>query len=141
MKGAESEIPATPPGLASRVIDSITRRVMGLSHRKAVSDATRSSCRRRAYRRALDAPGYGRSAAGLISRETMDWLDHHLAGERRGQRDAPVHLFVTGATEWRSYAEWPPAAQQDIYSIDDDGALGSVAGGGTSRFVFDPADR
>jgi uncharacterized protein len=34
MKGAESEIPATPPGLASRVIDSITRRVMGLSHRK-----------------------------------------------------------------------------------------------------------
>ena len=85
----------------------------------------------------LETVGKG---AGFISRESLDWLDHHLAGETGGERDAPVHLFVTGAEEWRSYPDWPPAAQPDVYNIDDDGVLGRVAGGGTSTFVFDPAD-
>ncbi|HXA42758.1 MAG TPA: CocE/NonD family hydrolase, partial [Candidatus Solibacter sp.] len=77
-------------------------------------------------------------AAGLISRESVDWLDRHLGDGSRGERDAPVHLFVTGADEWRSYQEWPPATQDVVYHLQDDGSLGPDAGAGSSTFVFDP---
>jgi putative CocE/NonD family hydrolase len=85
----------------------------------------------------LETVGKG---AGVISRESLDWLDRHLAGDSGVERDAPVHLFVTGAEEWRSYPDWPPPAQPEVYNIDDHGVLGDVAGDGTSTFVFDPAD-
>lgn len=85
----------------------------------------------------LETVGKGQ---GFISRESIDWLDHHLAGEGRPERDAPVHLFVTGADEWRSYPAWPPATQQEVYNVQDDGVLGPDAGDGTSTFVFDPAN-
>lgn len=85
----------------------------------------------------LETVGKG---GGFISRETLDWLDRHLAGDSRVERDAPVHIFVTGADEWRSYAEWPPATQPRLYRLQDDGGLGADAGVGSSTFVFDPTN-
>jgi predicted acyl esterase len=53
--------------------------------------------------------------------ETLDWL----AGR---DRPAPVHLYVTGANEWRHLPSWPPPTVKQPFAL--------TAGG----FTFDPAD-
>ena len=77
--------------------------------------------------------------SGVIWRESLDWLDHHVGGEARGKRSKPVRIFVTGAGEWREYAHWPVPVKELLYYLQDQGTLGESAGGGTSSFTFDPA--
>ena len=49
--------------------------------------------------------------AGIVMEETLDWLAEHLAGTGRRHRPSPIHIFVTGAQEWRYLPEWPPATR------------------------------
>lgn len=42
-------------------------------------------------------------------REALVWFRAYLLGDRSQLRKAPVHIFVTGANEWRDFADWPPA--------------------------------
>ena len=42
-------------------------------------------------------------------REALAWFRTYLLGDRSQLRKAPVRIFVTGANEWRDFAEWPPA--------------------------------
>src|SRR4029077_9514434 len=65
----------------------------------------------------LDTIGKG---SGPITRETLDWLDEHLAGREQARRRQPVRIFVTGANHWRDFAEWPPATRERSYHLDQD---------------------
>ncbi|HEV8173169.1 MAG TPA: CocE/NonD family hydrolase [Actinoplanes sp.] len=92
-------------------------------------------------------------AAGLINRESLAWLDTHLAGDvidrppagRRGRRAAglrgadghvrrphdgparnhPVHVFRTGEGAWHELDAWPPATSPARYRF---GSAGRPAG-------------
>ncbi|MEY2476979.1 MAG: uncharacterized protein QOG87_2294, partial [Actinomycetota bacterium] len=78
-------------------------------------------------------------ASGVITRESLAWLDQHLA-EAGAQRPSPVRVFVAGPDEWRDYPEWPPATQDRAYHLDDGSRLGEAVGDGQSTFRYDPAD-
>jgi putative CocE/NonD family hydrolase len=79
-------------------------------------------------------------AAGLINRESVDWLDEHLAGDGKRRRSSPVRVFVTGADEWRDYPQWPPAPGEQLFHLDDAAGLSASPGSGASTFIYDPSD-
>jgi uncharacterized protein len=85
----------------------------------------------------LDTIGKG---SGLITRETLEWLDTHLVEQSQAKRQRPVRIFVTGVKQWRTYDEWPPAVGEEVYHLDQPAALRAIPGAGTSQFTFDPAD-
>jgi putative CocE/NonD family hydrolase len=112
----------------------------------------------------------GVKAMGLCTRETLDWLDEHLARDAARRRSSPVRVYVSGAEEWRNLPAWPPpTVAQHWYPAVDGGlarspaagpagspaagspAAGAPSGGAsskdapstgtpTSSFTFDPAD-
>ena len=80
---------------------------------------------------------------GIVMEETLDWLAEHLAGTGRRHRPSPVHIFVTGAQEWRYLPEWPPATNERVLYLQPDGELGDTQPtptAGPSTFIYDPAD-
>jgi putative CocE/NonD family hydrolase len=78
-------------------------------------------------------------AAGRVGRESLAWLDTHLANvqapPRRGVR---VHIGQTG---WVDLPDWPPTAGEHVLYP---GAAGILAdrppAAGSATFTFDPAD-
>jgi uncharacterized protein len=77
------------------------------------------------------------------ARESLDWLDHHLAGAPL-QRPTPVHVCVTGHG-WRNLADWPPDTTERALYLRPGGHLGETAPAGLKRlapatFRYDPAD-
>ncbi len=42
-------------------------------------------------------------------RESLAWFNTYLRDDRSQLRQSPVHIFVTGANEWRDLPDWPPA--------------------------------
>ena len=83
---------------------------------------------------------------GLVTRESLDWLGEHLADPARGagprRRPAPVHLYVTGADEWRYLPSWPPATTEHTLLLADRGRLAETAPGADAApvtFRSDPA--
>jgi putative CocE/NonD family hydrolase len=84
----------------------------------------------------------GLNAAGLTTREALDWLSHHLAGQP-SRRQQPVRIFVTGAQQWRELDTWPPATGEKTLYLQPDSALADQpppANAPPSQFVYDPAD-
>jgi putative CocE/NonD family hydrolase len=79
-------------------------------------------------------------ATGVISRESLEWLGEHLAGQEQATRPKPVRLFVTGANEWREYEQWPPPAQTKEYFLQEGGSLGGTPLDGSSSFTYDPSN-
>jgi putative CocE/NonD family hydrolase len=84
----------------------------------------------------LDTIGKG---SGLITRETLEWLNRHLADQSQAKRHRPLRIFFTGVNQWRTYDEWPPAVREQVYHLDQPAALRATPGAGTSQFTFDPA--
>ncbi|MEV5570177.1 CocE/NonD family hydrolase [Spirillospora sp. NPDC052269] len=85
----------------------------------------------------------GTQGMSMLARETMDWLDRHVAGIRDDLRPAPVRMFVTGTDEWRGLADWPEHPSDRALHLNPEGALGeSRAADDTppARFTYDPAD-
>jgi putative CocE/NonD family hydrolase len=81
--------------------------------------------------------------APILTGETLDWLGEHLAGGSHRHRRNPVHIFVTGAREWRHLPAWPPATQEQTLYLQPDGRLGPRHPSPSSlpsTFRFDPAD-
>jgi putative CocE/NonD family hydrolase len=79
--------------------------------------------------------------AAVVARETLAWLDEHLAGV--GARSAPVRVHVTGAREWRELPEWPPPTTAHVLALAAGGALvpdGPDVPAPATRFRYDPAD-
>jgi hypothetical protein len=82
-----------------------------------------------------------RKATEQITRESLDWLDEHVAGRSHRNRPSPVRIFITGADEWRDLPHWPPRALENYYyHLDDDGRLSELATSGASTFTYDPAN-
>lgn len=84
-------------------------------------------------------------ALPLSVRETLDWLDTHLADRRGGarapRRRSPVHVFVTGQG-WRHLPAWPPATNELALYLQPYGHLGDNPPEINTRpanFRYDPA--
>jgi putative CocE/NonD family hydrolase len=76
-------------------------------------------------------------AAGHMTREALEWFDHCFAGGGRPNR---VRAFVTGADEWRSVDDWPPATSALELRLATDRLVDGSEDGGQTTFLFDPAD-
>lgn len=76
-------------------------------------------------------------------REGLGWFRAHLRGDPSGLRVNPVKLFITGASEWREFADWPVPGMkpqrwhlQPGYGLGIEGPPVSAPG----RYRYDPAD-
>jgi uncharacterized protein len=86
---------------------------------------------------------FATKGAGIAMEETLDWLAEHLAGTGRRYRPSPVHIFLTGAQEWRYLPEWPPATNERVLYLQPYGELGNTEPtptAGPSTFIYDLAD-
>jgi uncharacterized protein len=100
----------------------------------------------------------GTRGAATVARETLAWLDEHLAGATGRTRRAPVRVARTGDGRWWELPEWPPPTTPRRWRLETGGRLadapddttGSPAataptgGMGAARvlaeFRYDPAD-
>lgn len=77
-----------------------------------------------------------------VIRETLQWLDTHLASGGRDTRRSPVRVNIHG-DGWVELPDWPPATQyRDLYLLAG-GQLGDAPGddpGMTSSFTYQPDD-
>ena len=103
--------------------------------------------------RVLGGIDYGAAAAidwdGYVTR----FFDHYLKGVDNGvERDAPVHVFVMGANEWRAEQDWPlPRTQWTKFFLRSQGKANSIRGDGglsptapsgpepADSYIYDPA--
>jgi uncharacterized protein len=79
--------------------------------------------------------------APTVIRESLGWLDTHLAGTRTVARK-PVRIHVNGHG-WKDLPDWPPAMPEHVSYLQPAGRLGDTAPGAdtpSSRFTFYPAD-
>ncbi len=63
-------------------------------------------------------------AAPTVIRESLDWLDAHLAG--RGTTRSPVRIEVNGEG-WIDLPDWPPAMPERVLYLQPTGRLGDAA--------------
>lgn len=78
----------------------------------------------------------GASGGPMQAREAFEWLDVHLTGSGQA-RESRVHLYVTGADEWRESDAWPPATETVRMHLSADTLVDAPAAGEIS-FRFDP---
>jgi predicted acyl esterase len=64
----------------------------------------------------------GARAAGRVGRESLAWLDQHMAGGRPARR-RPVQVFRTGERRWHHLPAWPPASSPAVFDLHTSGAL------------------
>lgn len=78
-------------------------------------------------------------AAPSAIRESLDWLNTHLAGAPE-QRQAPVRIHLDGQG-WLDLADWPPPMPERVLYLQPGGALAdAVPAPDTATFVYNPAD-
>lgn len=76
-------------------------------------------------------------AAGHVTREALEWLDHCFTGSPRVDR---VRAFVTGTDEWRAADDLAVATARLELHLTTDRLVESADDDGQTTFVFDPAD-
>ncbi|KPM36175.1 hypothetical protein AK830_g10398 [Neonectria ditissima] len=78
----------------------------------------------------------GVSGGGTV-KQTLEWFNEHLAHREENTRDMPVHVYVTGAAEWRRIPSWPPATVPRVLYVDSFNKLSSERPiGESSTYVF-----
>jgi putative CocE/NonD family hydrolase len=80
-------------------------------------------------------------AAPTVLRETLAWLDTHLAGGPAAPR-SPVRAYVN-ATGWAELSDWPPPMGESVLHLHPAHRLSTEqpdASAPPSMFTFDPAD-
>jgi uncharacterized protein len=83
----------------------------------------------------------GLKGAPSVMRESLGWLDAHLAGTRSVTRN-PVRIHVNGLG-WQDLDDWPPAMPERVLYLRPAGHLGAMApdqNTPASTFTFYPAD-
>jgi putative CocE/NonD family hydrolase len=63
--------------------------------------------------------------APTVIRESLGWLDAHLAGTRRVARK-PVRIHI-GGHGWQDLDDWPPAMPEHVWYLRPAGHLGAAA--------------
>ncbi|WP_234834880.1 CocE/NonD family hydrolase [Mycolicibacterium stellerae] len=79
--------------------------------------------------------------APTVLRESLGWLDSHLAGNG-GAKRSPVRIHVNHGG-WLDLEEWPPAMPEQVRYLQPGGRLGDAVPPDTapaSTFTYDPAD-
>lgn len=82
------------------------------------------------------------SGAGPVARETLRWLDRHVAGTQPTQPADPVRLFIKGHG-WMRLPDWPPASSERVLYPGPDETMTDnppPPASPRSAFTFDPAD-
>jgi len=80
-------------------------------------------------------------AAPTVLRESLAWLDTHLAGNLGAQR-CPVRIHVNHDC-WLNLADWPPEMPEQVRYLQPGGRLGDAVPPDTApapSFTYDPAD-
>jgi putative CocE/NonD family hydrolase len=89
---------------------------------------------------------WAHTSFGLMAeanQEALVWFSTHLLKDRRGLREMPVRIFVTGANDWREYPDWPPPGiEQQRYHLQPCGslALDLPPASEPDRYRYDPAN-
>jgi putative CocE/NonD family hydrolase len=81
------------------------------------------------------------TGAPTVLRESLAWLDEHLAGEPPTPRSA-VRTYVT-ESGWLELADWPPAMAEQVWYLQPAHDLSQTPpdrSASPSSFTFDPAD-
>ncbi|GIF10655.1 CocE/NonD family hydrolase [Actinoplanes teichomyceticus] len=84
----------------------------------------------------------GLHAAGLVARESLAWLDQHLAGGPAARR-SPVRVHRTGERAWHDLPGWPPPSEPATFHLRAGRRLTTTApdaAEGVAEFRYDPAD-
>ena len=79
--------------------------------------------------------------APTVIRESLDWLDTHLAGSA-GPARSPVRVYVNGHG-WIELADWPPTMPEHVLYLQPAGRLADTEPAATappSVFTYGPAD-
>ena len=85
-------------------------------------------------------------AAAAWVRDGLGFLRAHLnapAGQdAAGAAPGSVHVFVTGAEQWRDLPDWPPPSTPQTWYLQPGGRLGSElpAAGDPDHYIYNPAD-
>ena len=82
-----------------------------------------------------------RKGAPTVLRESLAWLDTHLAGNRGAAR-SPVRIHVNHKG-WIDLDDWPPSMPEQVRYLQPGGRLGDAVPPDTapaSTFTYDPAD-
>ena len=77
----------------------------------------------------------GTRGAATVARETLAWLDEHLAGATGRTRRAPVRVARTGDGRWWELPEWPPPTTPREWLL---GAGGRLSDGGAESATSHP---
>jgi putative CocE/NonD family hydrolase len=101
----------------------------------------------------LNGVDFGDEAIVNLNDHVVRWFDHWLKGIDNGvTADPRVQLFILGANEWRTYADWPlaEATPTPFYfhsngkanTLHGDGGLsiGEPASEPSDSYIYDPAD-
>jgi uncharacterized protein len=84
----------------------------------------------------------GMQGAGVLTRESVAWLDQHLASGPAA-RKSPVRAYRTGERAWHELPAWPPPADPATFHLRAGRRLTTTAPDGpegVAEFVYDPAD-
>ena len=72
----------------------------------------------------------------------IPFFNYFLKGEGDVSQIAEANIFITGANEWRSFEQWPPAAKTDMtFYLKPDGKISGekpAAANSFSEYVSDP---
>ncbi|MEO6405415.1 MAG: CocE/NonD family hydrolase [Ferruginibacter sp.] len=73
----------------------------------------------------------------------IPFFNYFLKGKGDISKIAEANIYMTGADEWKSYAQWPPAAKQDMdMYLQQNGKLGwgkPAANSSFSEYLSDPS--
>ncbi len=85
---------------------------------------------------------FGGATSTIRANEELVWLREQTLGGPR-LREAPVHLYVMGANEWRDLSSFPPpGVQPQRWYLQPEGVLASTVPSASSpdRYRYDPSD-
>ena len=76
-----------------------------------------------------------------VFRDTLEWVDRHLGGRGASATTQPVDYLLTGANEWRTAPDWPPAAaSRTLYLAPGGRLVDNPPSAGSAGFTYDPSD-
>jgi uncharacterized protein len=82
--------------------------------------------------------------SGMVTRETLAWLDAFAAGDGPTPRPQPVRAWVGGSGQWHELPQWPPAGTAErTWYLYGGGILADTApaaGEAATGFLYDPLD-
>ncbi|HET8911735.1 MAG TPA: CocE/NonD family hydrolase [Ktedonobacteraceae bacterium] len=82
------------------------------------------------------------TTTGIITRESLAWLDTQVKGQQGRLHQSPVQLFIMGDNKWRHFADWPPPVQPEHWYLHANGELAPTlpVASEPDRYRYDPAD-